>query len=512
MRAPDPIRQITKDTFFYGLGGAVQRLMMFLLFPLYARLLTQADFGAQDLIATAMMIATQFIVLGLDSGAARYFYDAQNSREQEEILSTWLWFSLLLSVPICLVLIFVADAICVFVFREPTLISVLRLGIATLPFSLVASVGMMTLRMTFQSKSYSLVCVLGVILQGLSSLYLIAVLRLGLMGVFLAGMLVSLFQATLGIAFTHHHYRWVLSRRWLKGMLTFGLPMVIAGLSLWVLNYSNRYFLVRFGSLNDIGLLSVAGRVASVLTFLVSAFQIAWGPFAYSLIKDVEVAKKTYSRILTYFLLCSLTGSVGLAIFGREVILFLATPAYEPATPLVPWLCAGIVAWGAFYIVGMGYGIARKNYHTMILTLLAATVSAGLNFLLIPRWGILGAAIGTALGNFVALAYGYVAGQHYFSVHYEGRRIAGLVAIATITMVIGALIDRAQATWSLDVLFYKSALYLGFLLGLLGLKIVTQEEWNSLRSYLKRYFVWTKQNRDLEDGVAATLHRMRGKD
>jgi O-antigen/teichoic acid export membrane protein len=494
MELSKQLKQISKDTFFYGLGNALQRFIGFLLFPLYTRLLTQSDFGAQDVIMTTIMITSQFLILGLDSGAARYYYDAENAGERETILSTWLCFNLFISVPACIILIALANPLCVILFNDTALTSFFQLAIATLPFTLMSSVAMSALRFNFQSKKYSLISMATILIQALSSIYLIAVLELGLKGVFLAMMIAGVFQATLGFIFTYPQYHLVFSKVWLIRMLSFGVPMLPAGLSLWVLNYSNRYFLMRYGTLSEIGILSAAGRIASVLTFIISAFQIAWGPFAYSLIKDEEIAKRTYSKILTYFLLISITSTVGLTVFAREAIGLLATSAYEGAAQIVPLLCYGVIAWGAFYIVGMGYGIARKNYHTLILTILAAILNTGLNFLLIPRWGIFGAAASTMTGNLVALGYGYFAGRHYFPVQYETRKIAILTGIATSVIVAVIMIDLSQSVWKVELIVFKGLIFAVFLLGLFGLKVISGDETNRLWIYLVSRFARSRVN------------------
>jgi len=172
------------------------------------------------------------------------------------------------------------------------------------------------------------------------------------------------------------------------------------------------------------------------------------------------------------------------------MILLLATSAYESSAPLVPWLCYGIVAWGGFYIVSMGYGIAEKNYHTTILTILAATANTGLNLLLIPAWGIQGAAISTMVGNLVALFYGYFAGQHYFRVNYEGRKIGLLTGVATLTIMVGGVLDHSHAMWRPELIAYKLLLYGAFLASLFGLRIIGSGETEWLRRYLKNHFAW----------------------
>jgi O-antigen/teichoic acid export membrane protein len=298
---------------------------------------------------------------------------------------------------------------------------------ASIPFTLVANVTMLTLRLTFQAKKFSIVSALGVAFLAVSSIIFVVVLGMGVKGIFIANLLAGVFRMVIGLAITYRYFKPALSRRWLVPMLLFGIPLLPASLSIWILNYSSRYFLVRLATLEDIGLLSVGGKIASLVTFIITAFQIGWGPFAYSIMKDTDLAKRTYSVVLTYFMMLTFVFTVRLSIFAREAVLILATPVYEPSTVLVPWLSFASIAWGMVYIVGMGYNIAKKSYHTTISTVLGAGLTFGLNFALIPVWGILGAAVATMIGNVATLIYSYFLGQRYFSVTYEYRRIFTLI-------------------------------------------------------------------------------------
>ena len=385
------LSRLGKDTFFYGMGSALQKFIGFFLFPIYTRVLSQEAFGTQDLVLTAVTITSYFLILGLDSGTARNYYDAETASDRQKIVSTYLFFELLISLPVSIALIIFSEPICVLLFRDSGLASYFRLAMASLPFTLIAGVTLLVMRLTFRSKAFAFTTATGVLIQAVASIYLVVILQMGVMGIFWASMLASVFRAVLGMGLTYKNFGLSFSMSWLKHMLSFGLPLVPASISLWIMNYSNRYFLVRLGTLNDIGLLSVGSRVASIVIFVVTAFRTAWGPFAYSLVKDEDMARKTYSRALTYFLLVTLIAAASLSVFAREVILVLATPIYESSASIVPLLACSAIAWGGVIIVGIGYGIAKKSYHTTIATILAALVNIGLNFLLIPRWNIFGA-------------------------------------------------------------------------------------------------------------------------
>src|SRR5439155_14835708 len=105
MKGFQQMKQLVKQTILYGLGGALQKLIGFFLFPIYAHLLSVEDFGAQDLVLTTIFVLSSVLALGMDSAAARHFYDAETSEHKKTILSTWLLVQMLLSSCVCLLLL-----------------------------------------------------------------------------------------------------------------------------------------------------------------------------------------------------------------------------------------------------------------------------------------------------------------------------------------------------------------------------------------------------------------------
>lgn len=468
------------------MGSALQKFIGFFLFPIYTRVLTQEAYGAQDLIFTAVTITTYFIVLGLDAGTARNYYDAKTQADRRKILSTYLWFELLISIPISVLLISYASDLCVLLFRDSGLSPYFRLAVASLPFTMLGSVALMSLRLTFRSKTYSFVTASSVAVQALASIYLVAILRMDVMGVFLAHFVANAFRACLGLSLTYRQFGFKFSTSWIKAMLSFGLPLVPASLSIWILNSSNRYFLVRSARLSDIGILGVGNRIASVVIFVISAFRTAWGPFAYSLIEDASLASRTYSRVMTYFLFSTSLVTVGLSIFAREAILILATPEYQASSAVIPLLAFSAIAWGAVSIVSIGYSISKKSYHTTVATILGAIVNTSLNVLLIPNWGIMGAALATLIGNVVAFIYGYVIAQRHFYVHYEYTKVVVVLTASALAALGAVLIDGSFPNWDPQIMLYKLPIFLSFVGSFFAFKIIGRTELQWVKKNLIR--------------------------
>lgn len=467
----DQLKKLSKDTFSYGFSSALQKLITIFLFPIYARLLSPTDFGIQDLIQTTVFIFSLFLILGMDSAVMQYYYEAEDE-EKPTIMSSYLWFELLVSIPIIAVVIVFAEPISMLIFNNNTLANYLRIGVSSIPFSLIVGAMLSTLRLTFQTKKFVLLTTIGVLLQVSFAILFVIIFKHGVSGVLLSVTLSYFFQTLLGLFLTYKNYKLAISFHWIKKLLRIGIPFIPAALSYWMMGYANRFFLVGSASLDEIGLLSVVNRVSSILMLFLTAFSSAWGPYAYSIATDKEVAREMYSKVLTYLMLFSMTAAVGLSIYARELILLFATAVYEKGAPLVIIFSLSSISWMVLYIVGMGTGMAKKNQHYTLAVVLGAVTNTLMNYFLIPKLGVTGAAYATLGGNLVSLVYMYYAGQHYFRVNYELLKILKIMLLSTFCVLGGILLDRYFEVWTLSNSVYKTLLLLTYIVLLFVVKVV----------------------------------------
>ena len=82
-------------------------------------------------------------------------------------------------------------------------------------------------------------------------------------------------------------------------MNRFGLPLVPSMLALWMLNFGDRFFILKLADASEVGVYSIGSRIASAMVLLLTAFRAAWPAFAFS-IEDDERARRAYSYVLTY--------------------------------------------------------------------------------------------------------------------------------------------------------------------------------------------------------------------
>jgi O-antigen/teichoic acid export membrane protein len=220
-------------------------------------------------------------------------------------------------------------------------------------------------------------------------------------------------------------------RRLLREMNRFGLPLVPTAVFLWITNFSDRLFLVRLTDTHEVGLYSVGVRIASAMVLLLTAFRTAWPAFAYSIDEERE-ARRTYAFVLTYLIVASTWVATGLTLLSPWIVQWLTAPAFSSASRVVGPLSFAAVAFGGYIVVAIGVGRARRTQFNWVVTGAAAVVNIVLNLLLIPPYGMMGAAIATVAAY--ATMFGGMAwrAQHIYPVPYQWRRVltAGLAGVA----------------------------------------------------------------------------------
>jgi O-antigen/teichoic acid export membrane protein len=207
-----------------------------------------------------------------------------------------------------------------------------------------------------------------------------------------------------------------------------------------VIDLSDRFFLVHMKGLGETGLYSIGVRISTAILLVLIALRTAWPAFAFS-IKDDDEAKRTYGFVLTYVLYLCCWLSLALSLLAPWLVRLLTTPKFYRAEEVVPLLVFGGTAFIAFNVMSIGIGRAKKTQFNWVITGGAALVNIGLNFVLIPPYGMIGAAISTLIAYLVMFFGMTIRAQQVFPVPYQWRRIALVVAAAVGLTVLGKSLD-----------------------------------------------------------------------
>jgi O-antigen/teichoic acid export membrane protein len=253
---------------------------------------------------------------------------------------------------------------------------------------------------------------------------------------------VVLFIGTLPFWVRRLHFSW--EPTLLKAMMAFAFANFFANISFYVLNFSDRYLLNRLGSLGDVGLYQVAFQLATPVYFAGYAFRMAWPQWHYSFLHDPPKHKQRVARGYTYFTLISASLIVVVGVFLPITIrVFLRRPEFWSVGSVVMVLLAARAFFNSYHLFLVGVNVTKKNRGLPILVLVAAVFSICMNFVMIPRYGVMGAALTNALSFFLLAVAMRQLSQHYYPIPHEWSRVARLTLATVATLTVAWALGRA---------------------------------------------------------------------
>lgn len=457
------LRRLGRHSAIYGIGGLVSRVIAVLLLPVYTRYLTPADYGKIETLVALTFVMALLLRAGITTAFFRFYFDTVDDAGRLRVIRTSFWYTMGAGTLGLLVLLALAEPASQALFGSPDSADLVRAsGVAlwaTVNYEQLTSL----FRVEERSVAFVIASLVNIFLTIGATLLLVVVLEKGPIGVIVGSLTGTLvvYLALLGVR--REQLGLEFDRGLLREMNRFGLPLVPSALFLWVTNLSDRFFLVKLADVAEAGLYSVGVRIASAMILLLTAFRMAWPAFAYSITDDDE-AKRTYAYVLTYLTVLSSWVALALTALAPWIVGLLASDAFAESADVVGPLAFSTVAYAAYVVITIGVGRSRRTQFNWVVTGAGAIVNVTLNLLLIPRIGMMGAAIAT-VAAYTTMALGMsLRAQRVFPVPYQWRRVATAAGVAAGLATAGALVDGGLAVQLLIVLVYPAALaVVGFL-------------------------------------------------
>ncbi len=425
----DALRRLTGESLIYGLGQVGGRAVNLLLVPVLTRALTPQAYGVSDLVLAYSQTALLVLVFGMDGALARFFYDQRDRDARVRMVSTSLAFRLLTGTTAALVLALVVVPLGAPLLAGEAYRKYLTIGALTLPFTLLALFANDVLRVTFQPWKFIGLNVVQTLVIGGITLYLVLARDLGVVGVLYGKLAGDGLAAALGLVLCRHSIRPRFDRERLRDMLGYGLPLVPVAFAYGVITAVDRFFLQRTRSLDEVGVYAVAMKFFALTTMAVSAFQLAFGPFAFARARSPE-APRLYARVFSLYAAIASLGALLVAAFAPEIVRWLAPGAYAAAAGPALWLTFAAVAQGAYYVAALGINLSLRTVLLGWTAAGAALVAATANALLTPALGPPGAAAATFMGHATSGVLAYAVSQRVHPLPYRGGRMVVLFALA----------------------------------------------------------------------------------
>jgi O-antigen/teichoic acid export membrane protein len=463
MRLGQELKRLGRHSAVYGLGGLVSRILATLLLPLYTHYLPPGSYGRVEIVTAATAVLAILLQLGISSAFFRFYFDAKEDAERLVVIRTSFWFTMAMStLGLVLGVIFAAPiGHWLGLGHDPSLVRAGAVGLwAQTNYQQLTAL----FRVEERSVQYAIASVANVLITVAAMVLFVAYFHWGAVGLVVGNFTGTLVVYAVLLGYRYEQLGTQFDTRLFRKMQQFGMPLVPSALALWTINFVDREFVSWYKGNAEVGVYSAAVKIASLITFVMVAFRTAWPAFAYS-IEDDREAKRTYSFVLTYLLALTSWAALALGALAPWWVRLLTDPRYQRAEKGVALLAFAGAVYAGYVVLAIGSGRARKTQWNWAVTGAGAAVNVGLNFWLVPRWGMVGAAVSTAVAYVVLFVGMTLYAQHVYPVRYQWRRVVTCVAVGAGLTVAARAAHLQLAPSALLVLAYPLVLgALGFYL------------------------------------------------
>jgi O-antigen/teichoic acid export membrane protein len=399
MRSEAVRRELGRETLFYASAMVVSGMVQLAFLPFMSRLLTPAEAGELGVLTTISEVVAAIAILGLPTAVVRAWHESAAKRRILVISSVLP----LVPIGVCALLA---------VLLAPGIVKTMHLSQPGLMFHALALGGGVAL---FQAASatarargmagffFMLQLFRGILSLGLLVLFILGIPGLQTLAAFLTARWIPTLAA-FGAVFM------VMRRltsdsvgerdpRLVPRLLSFGLPLIPAGLAMIVLSGADIVMLRTISpDLNQSGYYEWASRAALVLSPITLGFGMAWQRYIFRK-KREGGSMGELGRTALAFMTGVVWASMVLALSSREITLLFGGDRWLPAAAVLPWIAASGALYALFTVSQTGPLLTGQTRFIGGMTFFGALLNIGFNIRLIPVAGAVGAAFATLAAN-----------------------------------------------------------------------------------------------------------------
>ena len=430
------IKRLAGETVIYGLSTIIGRLLNWLLIPaLYVRTNTTEEIGALGEILAFAAILLVIFTYGLETGFFRFSKD----EDKKDVYKTTMMMLTVSSSALILLTLIFAPNFSNFLGAGKHLSSLYLVGIIIALDSFI-SIPFAKLRLENKAFKFAIIKIINISLIILFNFTFLLIIPYfiknnslpqqiidiynsqdKLFYIFLSNLIAS---ASMFLFFIKDlkNLSGKFNKNIAKRMLRYSLPVLLVGLTGMIIQNSDRLLmskLVESDGMMQTGLYTVNFKIGVLMSLYTQSFRFSFEPFFF---KNREKGKEAYSKAMEYFVFFGMFIFLSITLF-LDVINMLITNKYAEGNIIIPFVLIGFLFFGIYYNLSLWYKLTDKTIWGVYFGVAGMSITLTLNFLLVPKIGIIGGAIALASGYFVMMVMSYLKGRKVYPVDYDLKKI-----------------------------------------------------------------------------------------
>lgn len=403
-------KEFIKNTIILFIGKFSSQFMTLLLIPLFTHFLSTKDYGTVDLIQTYIALVIPIISLRIDSAIFRYLIENRKNKSEIKIIVTSSVFVTLIGAILTVLIGVVIKNIFNFKYIYGAVLNVIAL--------LFASVFMQMLRGIGKTKEYSITCIIIGITTLIINSILILFFKVGAESILLSSTIANVF-GIIYVIICNNTFKYInikdISKKKIKQLLSYSIPMIPDYLSGWIINVSDRTIVSFVLGTAMNGIYTVSCKFSNVLNSIFSIVNMSWQETASVHINDVD-RDGFFTSVMNEMI--KIFSTIGLLMTALIPIFFdiAIGKAYSAAYNYMPILIYANT-WRVLIGITNGIYIAlKKTKEVAYTTIISAIINVFINVLFIKKIGLYAAAISTLIAYMFMGFYRYFDCKKYVNI------------------------------------------------------------------------------------------------
>ena len=398
------------------------------------RILMPEDFGKASMFTLALNISMIVIMLGTDQSFVRFFYEEKEGSRGGLLYSCLKISFSAATVAVILILAF-HDKIALFLFEEENFTGIAVLAVGVLG-QVLYRYATLVIRMQQKGSLFSLLEILNRTLGVASLLGLYFILGPSYKIIIYSTVISSIIITGFAILKEKKYWRInsVFSNKLIhskRNILEFGAPLLLTMLIGWVFQSFDKVAIRHWSGLEELGMYAAAFKIVALVNVLQASFSTFWTPVAYERFEKDPEDKKFYEKMSKVVTVAMLFVAI-MCIAGKDIVILLLGKNYRAAADIMPFLVFMPVMYTISETTGMGINFYKKPKWHVVIASVACAINVAGNWMLIPRFGAMGASVATAFAYIMFFTLKTQISLIYFKASYGLAQLYFMLAVISV--------------------------------------------------------------------------------
>ncbi|HRZ39623.1 MAG TPA: polysaccharide biosynthesis C-terminal domain-containing protein [Candidatus Omnitrophota bacterium] len=428
----------------YGFGNVVQSAINFLFLPLFLNQFSPADYGVINVLLVGVTLVSTFISCGLINSIQSQYFNEAEGRDRGALSGNVFFWYCISSVVCAAPVLFYAGEISATFFSSDVYVREVQMVGLLIPLLLIVDIPFNILRMEKRANAYVLLSIVRLAVDFALKYLFIVVLRRGIVGYFESSVIAMIVVNAVLYMMTLRYMSFELKISQMAMLLKLGAPFIITSFTVWSLQSTDKlminFMLGRF----YVGIYSTAEMFSKIFNmFVFRPVNLLLPPviFAYIAQKTREQTDEMFKNLLSLLVVAGCAFLIIISLASEDILRILiryfgSQPEYIESVHSIFYLTLSnffyYLTLPVLYVILM----LKKTGIMAICSVYAAFINVVLNYFLIFKFGVRGAAFATALSNVFLTALLYWVVQRRHRINYDFKAVCVLIMGASVIFTV----------------------------------------------------------------------------